>query len=179
MSLVTSLIYRRRSRLFGRLVQEALALYGMEVPAAAEIGPGLLVFHRGFGTVLHPFTTLGANVTLYNGVTVGRADPWVPQEESAMRRVVLEDGVVVCAGAKIVCKSGVLTVGAGTIIGANAVLTRSTGADEIWAGAPARRVGARARSQGRGEPRETEGARRQDRATSSDLHAEATRRTGA
>ena len=78
----------------------------MEVPAAVEIGPGLAVFHRGFGTVLHPYTTIGADVTLYNGVTVGRADPWVPQERSAMRRVVLEDGVVVCAGAKIVCKEG-------------------------------------------------------------------------
>ncbi|WP_407990002.1 serine O-acetyltransferase [Kitasatospora sp. CMC57] len=143
MSLVTALIYRRRSRLFGRLVQEALALYGMEVPAAVEIGPGLQVFHRGFGTVLHPYTTLGADVTLYNGVTIGRADPWVPQRRSAMRRVVLEDGVLVCAGAKIVCRSGVLTVGAGTIVGANAVLTTSTGPNEIWAGVPARRIGTR------------------------------------
>jgi serine O-acetyltransferase len=150
MSLVTSLIYRRRHPVFRRLVQEALALYGMEVPAAAEIGPGLTVFHRGFGTVLHPYTTLGAGVTLYNGVTIGRADPWVPQELSPMRRVVLEDGVVVCAGAKIVCKEGVLTVGAGTIVGANAVLTRSTGPNEIWAGVPARRVGMR--EPGRSEP---------------------------
>ncbi|MFD8321976.1 LbetaH domain-containing protein [Kitasatospora purpeofusca] len=144
MSLVTALIYRRRHRLLGRLVQEALAVYGMEVPAAAEIGPGLVVFHRGFGTVLHPYTTLGAGVTLYNGVTVGRADPWVPQEASAMRRVVVEDGAVLCAGAKVVCKAGVLTVGAGTVVGANAVLTRSTGPGEIWAGAPARKVGTRA-----------------------------------
>ncbi|MCX4753110.1 hypothetical protein [Kitasatospora purpeofusca] len=144
MSLVTALIYRRRHRLLGRLVQEALAVYGMEVPAAAEIGPGLVVFHRGFGTVLHPYTTLGAGVTLYNGVTVGRADPWVPQEASAMRRVVVEDGAVLCAGAKVVCKTGVLTVGAGTVVGANAVLTRSTGPGEIWAGAPARKVGTRA-----------------------------------
>ncbi len=102
------------------------------------------MFHRGFGTVLHPYTTLGAGVTLYNGVTVGRADPWVPQEASAMRRVVVEDGAVLCAGAKVVCKTGVLTVGAGTVVGANAVLTRSTGPGEIWAGAPARKVGTRA-----------------------------------
>ncbi|WP_441245813.1 serine O-acetyltransferase [Kitasatospora sp. McL0602] len=143
MSLVTSLIYRRRHPLFGRLVQEALALYGMEVPAAVEVGPGLTVFHRGFGTVLHPYTTLGADVTLYNGVTIGRADPWVPQQQSPMRRVVLEDGVVVCAGARIICGAGTLTVGAGTIVGANAVLNRSTGAGEIWAGVPARLVGQR------------------------------------
>jgi serine O-acetyltransferase len=143
MSLVTSLIYRRRHPVFGRVMRELLALYGMEVPPAAEIGPGLRVYHRGFGTVLHPYTTLGADVTLYNGVTIGRADPWVPQRRSAMERVVLEDGVVVCAGAKIICKSGVLRVGAGTVVGANAVLTRSTGPNEIWAGVPARLVGRR------------------------------------
>jgi len=143
MSLVTALIYRRRIPVLGRLVQELLALYGMEVPAAVEIGPGLTVFHRGFGTVLHPYVTVGAHVTLYNGVTIGRADPWVPQEESAMERVVIEDDVCLCAGAKVVCKDGVLTVGRGTIVGANAVLTCSTGPGEIWAGVPARRVGSR------------------------------------
>jgi serine O-acetyltransferase len=143
MSLVTALVYRRRTPVLGRLVQEVLALYGMEVPAEVEVGPGLMVFHRGFGTVLHPYVTLGAQVTLYNGVTIGRADPWVPQQESAMERVVIEDGVCLCAGAKVVCKSGVLTVGRGTIVGANAVLTCSTGPDEIWAGVPARKVGTR------------------------------------
>ncbi|MEY9873790.1 serine O-acetyltransferase [Streptacidiphilus sp. MAP12-33] len=143
MSLVAKLIYARRHPLLKRLVQEVLALYGVEVPAAAEIGPGLVVFHRGFGLVLHPYTTLGADVVLYNNVTIGRADPWVPQELSRMERVVVEDGAVLCSGARVVCKDGVLTVGAGTIVGANAVLTRSTGPNEIWAGVPARRVGFR------------------------------------
>lgn len=152
MSLVTSLIYRRRSRLLRRPVQELLALYGVEVPAAVEIGPGLRVFHRGFGLVMHPYTTIGRDVVLYNGVTIGRADPWVPQELSPMRRVVVEDGAVLCTGARVLCKSGVLTVGRGSIVGANAVLTRSTGAGEIWAGAPARCVGVReAESQAGGE----------------------------
>jgi serine O-acetyltransferase len=143
MSLVAKLIYARRHPLLKRVVQEVLALYGVEVPAAAEIGPGLVVFHRGFGLVLHPYTTLGADVVLYNNVTIGRADPWVPQELSRMERVVVEDGAVLCSGARVVCKDGVLTVGAGTIVGANAVLTRSTGPNEIWAGVPARRVGFR------------------------------------
>ncbi|WP_037607595.1 LbetaH domain-containing protein [Streptacidiphilus rugosus] len=143
MSLVAKLIYARRRPLLRRAVQELLALYGVEVPAAAEIGPGLAVFHRGFGLVLHPRTTLGANVVLYNNVTVGRADPWVPQELSRMERIVVEDGAVLCSGARVVCKTGVLTVGRGTIVGANAVLTRSTGENEIWAGVPARRVGFR------------------------------------
>ncbi|TDU03973.1 serine O-acetyltransferase [Streptomyces sp. 846.5] len=162
MSLVAALIQRRRHPLLRRAVQEVLALYGMEVPAAAEVGPGLIVFHRGFGTVLHPFTTLGAGVTLYNGVTIGRADPWVPQEQSLMERVVVEDGAVLCSGAKVLCKKGVLTVGRGTVVGANAVLTSSTGPFEIWAGAPARRIGMRAQLPGPSQ----ESARSTERATS-------------
>lgn len=34
-------------------------------------------------------------------------------------------------------------MGAGTVVGANAVLTCSTGPNEIWAGVPARLVGRR------------------------------------
>ena len=143
MSLAARLVYLRDRRGFRRLAKELLALYGMEVPPGVRIGPGLRVMHRGFGTVIHPGVTLGANVTLYHGVTIGRADPWVPGDLSPLQRIVLEDDVMVCAGAAILGKSGVLTVGRGTVVGANAVLLSSTGENEIWAGAPARCVGRR------------------------------------
>ena len=38
-----------------------------------------------------------------------------------------------------------LVVGEGTVIGANAVLTQSTGDWEIWAGIPAKKIGLRER----------------------------------
>jgi serine O-acetyltransferase len=47
------------------------------------------------------------------------------------------------SGAKVLCKEGVLKVGKGTVVGANAVLLQSTGEDELWAGMPARCVGSR------------------------------------
>lgn len=140
--MISRLVYLRRSPL-RRLAKELLALYGVEVPASVDVGPGLRVLHRGFGTVIHGSTLIGSDVTVYHGVTVGRADAWVPGSESKMERVVIGDGAVLCAGAKILCKDGTLTVAAGSIVGANAVLTRSTGPNEIWAGAPARKVGMR------------------------------------
>ncbi|WP_407709930.1 serine O-acetyltransferase [Arthrobacter nitrophenolicus] len=142
MSLISRLIYLRRSPL-KRLVKEVLALYGVEVPSTVEVGPGLRVLHRGFGTVIHGSTRIGSRVTIYQGVTVGRGDVWVPGNESKMDRVIVEDGAVLCAGAKILGKAGTLTVGANTVVGANAVLTMSTGPNEIWAGVPARKVGVR------------------------------------
>jgi len=142
MSLISRLVYLRRSPL-RRVAKELLALYGVEVPNTVEVGPGLRVLHRGFGTVIHGSTHIGKDVTIYHGVTIGRADAWKPGAESRMERVVVGDGAVLCAGAKILGKEGVLTVGPGTVVGANAVLTQSTGPNEIWAGAPARKVGNR------------------------------------
>lgn len=50
---------------------------------------------------------------------------------------------MLCAGSRIICSKGLLIVGEGTIIGANAVLTQSTGDYEIWAGVPAVKIGKR------------------------------------
>jgi serine O-acetyltransferase len=138
MWIVTRLIYLRRHPQLHRLVKEALALYCVEVPAEVEIGPGLFVSHRAFGTVIHPRTTIGANVSLWQGVTIGEGDVW--RRSTHMERIIIEDGAMLCAGAKILCSEGTLTVGRGTIVGANAVLTQSTGEREIWAGAPARKI---------------------------------------
>lgn len=140
--MISRLVYLRRSPL-RRLAKELLALYGVEVPSSVEVGPGLKVLHRGFGTVIHGSTRIGSDVTIYHGVTVGRADVWVPGEKSKMERVVIGDGAVLCAGAKILCKTGTLTIAPGTVVGANAVVTQDTGPNEIWAGAPARKVGNR------------------------------------
>lgn len=60
--------------------------------------------------------------------------------KSEFKRIILKSGCVLCAGAKIICNRGTLTVGRNTIIAANAVLTQSTGDKEIWAGIPAKLI---------------------------------------
>ena len=45
--------------------------------------------------------------------------------------------MIIGAGAVVLVSRGTLTLGRGSIVGANAVLTRSTGPGEIWAGNPA------------------------------------------
>lgn len=145
MSLITRLVSLRRHPLLGRVAKEALALYGVEFPAPVEVGSGLKLLHRGFGTVIHPSTRIGNNVTIYHGVTIGRGDPWIAGDESPVGGIIIEDDVVLCAGAKIICNDGILTVKRGTIVGANAVLTRSTPEPGgVWAGMPARRIKDRA-----------------------------------
>lgn len=139
----TSLVYARNNRLFGRMAYLLLKLLGAEIPRAVRIGRDFLLNHGGFGVVIHPQTTIGDRVRIYPGVTLGRADVHRPAEQSAFTGLRVEDDVILGSGAKVLGSQGILTVGRGTILGANAVLLESTGEDEIWAGIPARRVGRR------------------------------------
>lgn len=141
---VHRLIAARRRPVVGRWCHRLLKwTAGIEIPDAVEIGTELRIRHDGFGLVVHPKTTIGDRVVLFQGVTIGRSDVWVPQSESPFVGIDIGDDVWICAGAKVIGGAGRLTVGQGTIVGANAVLLESTGDWEIWAGSPARKVGKR------------------------------------
>ena len=141
MSFYERLVYARNSQFFGGLAYFLLKLLGAEIPRSVSIGPGFLLHHGGVGVVIHPKTVIGARVGIYPGVTLGRADIHLPANLSAFQGLVIEDDVILGAGAKVLCKSGILRVRHGSLLGANAVLLESTGENEIWAGIPARRVG--------------------------------------
>jgi serine O-acetyltransferase len=111
-----------------------------------KVGKDLELAHGAFGLVVHSNTTIGERVKLYPGVSLGRADIYRPAGESQFEGIVIEDDVILAPGAKILCKRGVLRVGRGTVVGANAVLLQSTGEWEIWAGVPAKRIGVRDRN---------------------------------
>jgi serine O-acetyltransferase len=137
------LVYARRWPLVGRLAYYALKLLGVEIPLSVEIGADFYLVHGGFGVVIHPQTSIGDRVKIYPGVTLGRADIHLPVERSAFEGIHIEDDVILSPGAKILCKEGLLRIGAGTVVGANAVLLHSTGEGESWAGIPAVKVGER------------------------------------
>jgi serine O-acetyltransferase len=143
MSFYEFLVYARKNRIFGRLAYFGLKLLGAEIPVSVAIGPGFLLHHGGAGVVIHPKTVIGARVGIYPGVTLGRADVYRPASQSKFEGIIIEDDVILGAGAKILCDNGIQRVGRGTVIGANAVLTESTGENEIWAGIPAKKVGMR------------------------------------
>ena len=108
-----------------------------------EIGQGLEIAHGGFGIVIHPSTKIGNSVKIYPGVTLGRSDIYQSHEHSSFQGILIDDNVILSPGCKILAKTGVLKVGRGTVIGANAVLLESTADSEIWAGIPAKKIGER------------------------------------
>jgi serine O-acetyltransferase len=137
------LVSARNSPLFGKIAYYVLKLIGVEIPSSVNIGEDFELAHGGFGVVIHPSTTIGNRVKVYPGVTLGRADIYRPAIQSKFEGIIVEDDAILCPGAKILCKEGMLRVGRGSVIGANAVLLESTGVNEIWAGIPAKRVGMR------------------------------------
>lgn len=137
------LVKARSLPLIGKLAYFMLKLLGVEIPLPVKIGEDFELAHGGFGVVIHPSTSIGNCVKIYPGVTLGRSDIFRPATQSAFEGIVVEDEAILCPGAKILCKQGVLRISKGSVVGANAVLLESTGAYEIWAGVPARCVGKR------------------------------------
>ena len=123
------------------LSQIMRALTGIEIHPAARIGPGLFIDH-GMGVVIGETTEIGADVTLYQGVTLGGTTL-----VKGKRHPTLEDRVVVGAGAKVL---GAITIGEGSRVGANAVVVKSVPANAVVVGVPGEVVAQRgAHSAGR------------------------------
>ena len=139
----SKLINARRNPLIGKISYYILKLLSVEIPRSVIIGEDFELAHGGFGVVIHPNTNIGNRVKIYPGVTLGRADIFRSVENSQFGGIVVEDDAILCPGAKILCKEGVLHIGRRSVVGANAVLLESTGINEIWAGVPAKRVGMR------------------------------------
>jgi len=143
MDFYTRLVYLRNSRWVRKPAYLLLKSLGVEIPLSVPIGTGFQLEHGGFGTVIHSRTVIGKDVKVYPGVTIGRADIYRPADQSNFEGVEIGDEAILCPGARILAKDGILHVGRGTVIGANAVLLESTGEWEIWAGIPAHKVGER------------------------------------
>ncbi|NLF74630.1 MAG: serine O-acetyltransferase, partial [Chloroflexi bacterium] len=113
------------------LSQLARWLTGIEIHPGATIGPRLFIDH-GMGVVIGETAEIGADVTLYHGVTLGGVSL-----EPGKRHPTLEDGVVIGAGAKVL---GAITIGRNTRIGANAVVVKDVEPDMVVVGIPGKPI---------------------------------------
>ena len=104
----------------------------IEIHPAAHIGKGFFIDHGG-GVVIGGTTEIGANCTLYQGVTLGGTS-W----QEGKRHPTLGDNVIVGAGAKIL---GPIYIGANARVGSNAVVTKEVPENTTVVGVPAHAVG--------------------------------------
>lgn len=110
------------------LAQFTRFLTGVEIHPGATIGRRFFIDH-GMGIVIGETAEIGDGVMLYHGVTLGGQ-----VLTQTKRHPTVEDDVVIGAGAKVL---GPITVGKGSAIGANAVVTKDVPANHIAVGIPA------------------------------------------
>lgn len=141
--LVTLRLYHAtQRRSFKRLANPILAvlhkglcqLAAIDLPLTTNVAPGLAIIH-GWGLVLTEGASIGRNVTLFHGATVGQGDKIEPDGTRTTGYPILEDGVWVGPGVVIV---GAVQVGAGSRILANSVLVADVPPRSLVGGNPAR-----------------------------------------
>lgn len=102
---------------------------GIQLPLGTKIGEGLRFFHHDC-IIIAQMSTIGKNVSIHQGVTIGRSfygnHAGVPT---------IGDNVVVFPGAKII---GKVTIGDNAVIGANAVVVNDVPENAVVGGIPAK-----------------------------------------
>jgi serine O-acetyltransferase len=109
------------------LATASRAVTGIEIHPAADVGPSLFIDH-GTGVVVGETAEIGANVTLYQGVTLGGTG-----FATGKRHPTVEDNVTIGSGAKLL---GPIRIGHGSKIGANSVVIHDVPPNSTVVGNP-------------------------------------------
>jgi serine O-acetyltransferase len=129
---LTHKLWQRNLRLPARWLSQLIrVLTGIEIHPGASIGPGFFIDH-GMGVVIGETAEIGADVTIYHGVTLGGTSL-----NKGKRHPTLGDRVVVGAGAKLL---GAIKIGDDCRIGANAVVVKSVPPNAVVVGVPGQPV---------------------------------------
>ena len=121
-------LWTHRLKLAARAVSALVCVFtGVDIHPAAVIGPGLFIDHAT-GVVIGETAEVGADVTIYQGVTLGGTSL-----EAVKRHPTVGDRVTIGAGAKLL---GAITIGHDSRIGANAVVVHDVPPNSIVVGVP-------------------------------------------
>ncbi|HVT90067.1 MAG TPA: serine O-acetyltransferase EpsC [Tepidisphaeraceae bacterium] len=105
------------------MTEHAHSLTGIDIHPGAKLGRRFFIDH-GTGVVIGETTTIGENVKIYQGVTLGALAPAFGQSlRGHKRHPTIEDNVTIYAGATIL--GGDTIIGQGCTIGGNVFITVS------------------------------------------------------
>ena len=139
--MLEKIIKFRKFPILKYVVKILFVFIGVDIPEEVQLGERVRFPHNSYGTVIHPNTIIKDDVKIYQNVTIGRADIYRSFNDSNMNSIVVSNNVILSAGCKVLSKDKELVIGKNSIIAANAVLLKSTGENEIWAGIPAKKIG--------------------------------------
>lgn len=131
---VAHVLYRADLFLLARMVNHfSRFLTAIDIHPGAKIGRNLFIDH-GF-VVIGETSEIGDNVTIYQGATLGGTNP--TNGIAGKRHPTIGDNVVISLHAAVL---GPITVGEGSKIGANAVVTKDVQPGSTMIGIPAKPV---------------------------------------
>lgn len=118
-------LHERGVRIIPRIVTEyAHNLTGIDIHPGASIGSGFFIDH-GTGVVIGETCVIGANVKLYQGVTLGAKSFPLDKNGNPVKGIKrhpnIEDNVIIYAETTVL---GNITIGKGSVIGANKWITQ-------------------------------------------------------
>ena len=123
-------MWQRNFKGLARILAQANRFFtGIEIHPGATIGRRFFIDH-GMGIVIGETAEIGDGVMLYHGVTLGGQ-----VLTQTKRHPTIGDNVTIGAGAKVL---GPITIGEGSAVGANAVVTKDVPANCIAIGIPAK-----------------------------------------
>ncbi len=118
------ILYEEKIPMIPRMMTEyAHRITAIDIHPGATIGEGVFIDH-GTGVVIGETATIGSNVKIYQGVTLGALS--FPKDgcgkiiKGAKRHPDIQDGVTIYAGATIL---GAVSIGKNSVIGGNVWLT--------------------------------------------------------
>ncbi len=123
---IAHLLYELKVPIIPRIMTEkAHSNTGIDIHPGAKIGPHLFIDH-GTGVVIGETTTIGKNVKIYQGVTLGALSPFdkngLPRK-GQKRHPDIGDDVIIYSNATIL--GGKTIIGKGAVIGGNTWITSS------------------------------------------------------
>ena len=122
---IAHVLYSEQVPMIPRIISEhAHGRTGIDIHPGAEIGERFFIDH-GTGVVIGETSTIGRNVKIYQGVTLGALSiPRGPDAGRAGKRhPTIEDNVTIYSGATIL--GGDTVIGAGSVVGGNVWLVHS------------------------------------------------------
>ena len=130
---IAHFLYTEKVPVLPRMMAEiAHAKTGIDIHPGATIGEYFFIDH-GTGVVIGETATIGNNVKLYQGVTIGAKSFRVNDDGSLVKGVKrhpdISDDVVIYAGATVL--GGNTLIGKGVVIGGNAWVTHSVESGKV------------------------------------------------
>ena len=117
-------------KLFARVLSQfARFMTGIEIHPGAKIGKHIF-FDHGMGVVIGETATIGDDVTIYHGVTLGGTSG-----KPGIRHPQVGNNVIIGSGAQVL---GPIKIGDGARIGSNAVVVKDVEPHKTMVGVPAR-----------------------------------------